>query len=263
MVKKTPTGPRVLIFDLETAPMLAYVWSLWDDNVPLDRLISDWYVLSWSAKWLGEKEIMYMDQRDAKDIEDDKKIMKGIWKLLDEADVVITQNGKRFDVPKLNTRFIMHGMQPPSPFKHIDTYQIAKRKFAFSSNKLAFLTSKLCATTKSDHKKFPGFSLWKACLNGDPAAWKEMEKYNKLDVSSLEELYYKISPWDKSVDLGPYWDANDPTCHCGSKSFIKFGYGFKPSGKFQRHRCKECGKTYLDKVNLLSKEKRSKILKPE
>lgn len=60
------------------------------------------------------------------------------------------------------------------------------------------MTDKLCARfKKSAHKKFPGFELWKQCLARNKEAFKEMEQYNKMDVLSLEELYTKISPWDK------------------------------------------------------------------
>jgi hypothetical protein len=83
-------GPRVLLFDIETAPILGYVWRLWDQNVALNQIASDWYVLAWAAKWRGEKEVHYMDQRFAPDMENDKAILKGIWKLLDEADIVVT-----------------------------------------------------------------------------------------------------------------------------------------------------------------------------
>jgi hypothetical protein len=108
--------PKVLFIDLEIAPIIAHVWSLWQENsgVGLNQVQSDWHVLSWSAKWLGSNELMYMDQRDQKDIQNDKKILKEIWDLLDEADVVIGQNSKRFDVKKLNARFIQHGFPPPS-----------------------------------------------------------------------------------------------------------------------------------------------------
>jgi len=130
--------PKVLIYDIETAPMLGYCWSLWDQNIGLNQIESDWYVLSWSAKWLDDDDdqVMYMDQRKAKNIEDDKKLLEAMWKLLDECDIVITQNGKKFDQKKLNARFILNGMQPPSSYKHIDTRQIAKRYFGFTSNNL-------------------------------------------------------------------------------------------------------------------------------
>jgi uncharacterized protein YprB with RNaseH-like and TPR domain len=125
-----------------------------------------------------------------------RKILRDLWKLLDEADIVITQNGKNFDTPKLNARFIEHGMKPPSPYKHLDTYQIARSAAKFTSNKLEYLTEKLCTKYKKlKHEKFPGFALWAECLKGNVAAWNEMRRYNKHDVLATEELYMKIRAW--------------------------------------------------------------------
>src|SRR6185369_16124997 len=143
-------GPKVLIFDIETAPILGHVWSLWENNVALNQIVSDWHVLSWSAKWLDDppNKIMYQDQRNARDVQDDKALLRGIWNLLDQADVVITQNGKSFDQKKLNARFILNKMQPPSSYKHIDTKVIAGKHFAFTNNKLEYMTDKLCTNYK-------------------------------------------------------------------------------------------------------------------
>ena len=44
--------PKILIFDLETAPMSAYVWGRWNQNINLEATISEWFILCWSAKWL-------------------------------------------------------------------------------------------------------------------------------------------------------------------------------------------------------------------
>lgn len=255
-------GPKVLLFDIETAPILSYVWSLWDQNISLNQIHSDWYVLSWSAKWLGapDKSIMYMDQRKAKNIEDDSRILRGLWKLLDEADVVITQNGVSFDQKKLNARFIINGFKPPSSFRHIDTKQIAKKKFGFTSNKLEYLTNKLCKKYKKlKHAKFAGFELWTECLAGNVKAWKEMELYNKHDVLSLEELYTKLSPWDNRVDFNVYSDSTVHTCKCGSKSFVKNGFFFTTIAKYQRYKCTSCGSEARDRRNLLSKEKKASL----
>ena len=81
-------------------------------------------------------------------------------------------------------------------YEVITTLIIAKSTFGFTSNKLEYMTDALCSDTKkSKHSKFPGFELWKECLNGNMEAWEEMEAYNKDDVISLEELYKKLSPW--------------------------------------------------------------------
>jgi RNase_H superfamily len=256
------TGPKVLVYDIETAPILGYVWSLWDQNVSLNQIHSDWYVLGWSAKWLHDPadKIMYMDQRNAKNIEDDSAILAKIWDLLDEADIVITQNGKHFDQRKLNARFLMNGFQPPSSYKHIDTKIIASRHFGFTSNKLEYMTDKLNTQYKKlKHTKFPGFEMWKECLAGNLEAWKEMEVYNKHDVLALEELYNRLIPWDNSINFNVYHDEETHVCKCGSESFIKNGFYYTSAGKYQKHKCKDCGCEMRDKVNLFTKEKRASL----
>ena len=248
---------KVLLLDIETSPILAYVWQLFDQNIPLNMVKEDWSILAWSAKWLDQpaSKIMYADQRNAKNINDDKQLLQGIWKLLDEARVVITQNGVSFDLKKLNARFILNGMKPPSSFRNIDTKQLASRKFGFTSNKLEYMTNNLCKKYKKlKHKKFPGFELWTECLKGNKAAWKEMEAYNKYDVLSLEELYKKLAPWDSSIDFAKMTDQpENPVCSCGSKKFTKYGFRFTNTGKFQRLRCEECGADYKTTKNLLKK----------
>ena len=257
--------PRVLLIDIETAPITAYVWGLWDNNVPLNMVKSDWFILSWSAKWLGDapSKTMYQDQRNAKNIEDDSKLLKEIWNLLDQADIIVTQNGKKFDIRKLNTRFILHGFQPPSSFKHVDTLQLAKKYFGFTSNKLEYMTDKLCTKYKKlKHNKFSGFSLWDQCLKGNLKAWKEMERYNKYDVLSLEELYNKLSPWDSSINFNLYHDDVINLCQCGGKYHSK-GYIYTATSKFRRFKCNKCGNEVRDRANVFSKEKQKSLtMKP-
>lgn len=253
-------GPRILVFDIETSPILGYVWGLFDQNIGLSQIFKDWHILSFSAKWLDEKQVMYFDQRGKKNLEDDKELLTKIWKLLDQADVVITQNGVRFDSKKLNARFAINGMKPPSKYRHIDTLKIAKKNFAFTSNKLEYMTDKLCTKHKKMTKrKYAGFDLWKECLKGNIDAWKEMETYNKLDVLSLEELYYKLIPWDSSINFDVYHDAFHNVCKCGSTESKRNGFAYTNNGKYQRFKCVKCGSETRSKKNLLLKEKRETL----
>lgn len=255
MVSKS--GPKCLVFDIETAPMLAYVWGKGEQHINLPNIKSDWYVIAWAAKWLGDpaSKIIYRDQRGKKDIENDKELVSGLWKLLDEADIVITQNGKNFDSPKLNARFLTHGMPPPSPYKHLDTYQIVKKVAKFTASSLEYLSEKLCTKYKKlKHKKFPGFSLWKECLSGNQDAWQEMKTYNMHDVLATEELYGKLQAWDNSIKFDSYNDNEFKSCNCGSRSFIYKGYSYTTAGKYQRFKCTSCGKWDQHKKNLLLKK---------
>lgn len=262
--------PNILILDVETAPILGYVWQLWENNLGLNQIERDWFILSWSAKWLESadkkivfgphRKVMYRDQRNKKNMEDDSKILKEIWELMDAADIILTQNGKRFDSKRLNARFVLNGMKPPSPYKHIDTNQIARQKFGFTSNKLEYMTNKLCKKyKKSKHAKFSGFELWRECLANNLEAWKEMEKYNKYDVLSLEELFHVLSPWDSSVNFNLYHDLEQHICNCGSTEVVARGYSYTAQGKYQRYVCKSCGAWSKSAENLFTKEKRASL----
>ena len=239
--------PKVLIFDIETAPMLAYVWGIHEQNITLNQIHSDWHILAWGAKWLGDpaSKVMYMDQRNAKDFQNDKALLDALWKVLDEADVVITQNGKNFDTPRINARFIMHGMNPPSPYKHLDTYQIVRSVAQFTSNKLEYLTGKLCKKYKKlSHSKYPGFSLWTECLKGNKDAWNEMKKYNIHDVLSTEEFYLKIRAWTPE-NMPRIYNAEHlkQQCRtCGVEGKIqRRGKAWKNKSQIQRIQCMGCG----------------------
>jgi len=259
-----PAGKaKVLIFDIETAPLLGWIWGLWENNVSLNMVAADWHVLSWSAKWLNapDTEVMYADQRNASKVEDDKDLLQGIWDLLNEADIVVTQNGKSFDQKKLQARFLLNGMKPPSSYKHIDTKLVAKRHFAFTSNKLEYMSDKLCKKYKKlKHKEFPGFEMWDECMKGNLKAWKEMEVYNKHDVLSLEELYNILMPWEgDTVNFNLYHDDDVNVCKCGGTDFIKNGFYYTNVSKFQKYKCKDCNAETRDRQNLFSDEKRQSL----
>jgi hypothetical protein len=255
---------KVLILDIETAPILGNVWSIWQQNVGLNQIERDWYILSFGAKWLGQDKVIYYDQSRAAEIEDDTVLLGKLWKLLDEADIMVAHNGKQFDAKKINARFILAGMSPPSPYKVVDTLLIAKAQFKFTSNKLEYLADKLNTKYKKlSHAKYPGFSLWKGVMAGDKAAWAEMRTYNEHDVLSLEELYLILRPWDrKHPNVDVYDDTHEGTACpvCGSHHLQKRGWHTTNVGKYQRYACNGCGAWSHARTPVNTKGKRRGLL---
>lgn len=250
-------GPKILFYDIETAPMKAHLWTMWQQGVGLNQIETDWHMLSFCCKWAHSDEIFYYDQRNAKDIEDDYELVLKLWHFLNEADVVVGHNSKRFDTKKANSRFILNGLPKPSSFRQVDTLEIAKRQFGFTSNKLEYLTDNLCTTTKkSKHNKFPGHTLWVECMKGNLEAWEEMEAYNKDDVLSLEELYHILSSWDNTL---PNFDVYVDEV-LDMSEWEKDGYVYTNLGKYQRYRNKRTGQQKRSRINLLTKEKRDSLL---
>lgn len=250
---------KELILDIETSPILAHVWSLWEANIGLNQISKDWHILSFSAKWRGEDKVYYYDQRSEEDISDDKNLLKELSKLINQADVIVGHNLDRFDIKKINARLILNNLKPLNQVKQVDTLKLAKKKFAFTSNRLEYLTSKLCTKyKKSNHKEFTGFELWLGCLRNDRKAWQEMERYNKLDVLSLEELYGKLLPFHDPVHRNNYEALQKKQCECGS-SLQKYGHYVTTKGKYQKYRCNECGRVFKGNKNLLSKEELKRL----
>lgn len=263
-------GPKILTIDVETSPIEAFVWGLWDQNVGLDFIKTEWTILSFAAKWLGQKKVIYGDTggRGQEKVRDDKPLMASIHELLDSADIVIAQNGKRFDVRKMNARLIQHGFLPPSPYRVIDTMAVAKKYFAFTSQKLAWTSKYLTDVPKEEHREFPGFELWVECLRDNPKAWRVMRRYNKRDVISTEKVYLKMRPWiENHPNLGTYNPESDrPLCpKCGSDHVHVHDYqmSVKQQGVYKRYRCQDCGGHARGKVMQLPIEKRRSLLVPE
>lgn len=257
VLNKKFDGPRILIYDIETAPILAHVWKLWDNNVGLNQIDSDWYIMSVAAKWLGEDEVFYWDQQDVYPMEDDTYLLSKLWSLLNEADIVIGQNVKRFDTKKVNARFVLNGFPKPSTYRQIDTMIIAKEQFGFTSNKLEYMTDKLCPEhKKSKHKEFPGHELWAECLKGNPLAWAEMKSYNIDDIHGTEALYNVLSSWDSKL---PNFDVYVDDV-LDMSEWVDDGYVHTNLAKYKRYRNVNTGQQRRSRVNELSKEKRTQLL---
>lgn len=255
------TKPKILTLDIETAPLEAYIWRLFDENVGLDQLKTEWTVLSYCAKWLGSKEIIYADAggRGVGKVRDDYALLKGIRELLDEAEIVVAQNGNSFDLKKINARLAMHGFGPYSPVRKIDTYRAAKTYFGFTSNKLQWLAKHLTNAPKSEHKRFPGFELWAEVLKDNPKAWAEMKRYNIRDVRATEKLYLKLRPWIANhPNMGMYIDSAKPVCpKCAGTRFMRNGArATLQQGIYERLQCLTCGGWSRGKIMKVDKETR-------
>jgi hypothetical protein len=224
---------KILLLDIETAPHQVYVWGMWDQNVQLDRLIEHSRTLCWSAKWCGEDEILWDWELDGK-----KRMIRRVHKLMSEADIIVTYNGLKFDIPQLNNEFIKYGLDPIRPNKHIDLLRTAKAQFRLASNKLSFVAEYLKLGRKVQHK---GFALWTGCLAGNREDWDKMVEYNQGDVTLLEAVYNRLRPWVKNhPDIRP-GERGEHCRHCGSEHVI--GRGNRHTLEFEIHRlqCKDCG----------------------
>ena len=156
-----------------------------------------------------------------------------------DADIIITYNGNRFDLPTLNKEFLLNGFKPPAPYKSVDLYPVVKRKFRFASNKLDHVAQQLKLGQKVTHA---GFQMWIDVMNGDPSAQHEMKTYNIHDVVLLERVYEKILPWIPNHPNQSHHSGSHVCPNCGSSKLQHRGYATTAAGKYQRYQCQDCGK---------------------
>jgi hypothetical protein len=248
-------NPQVLLLDIESAPILANIWRMFDETRNTDAIISDWYMLSWSAKWLHSPDTITRSLRMYKGYkpgsENDKALLQELHGLLCKAEYVIAHNGDRFDIKKFNTRFLLNNIAPPTPYRSIDTLKMAKRSFGFTSNKLDFLAQVLLGDRKMKHEGLP---LWQAVLRGDSEAWTRMEDYNEKDTVLLERVYLKLRSWDHLHPNMNLTTSNDNMCCtvCSSANVKPTGdvVPVGQAGLYVGYVCMECDHQMRGKTNI-------------
>lgn len=229
---------KILFLDVETLPHHAAVWGLWGQNVGIKQIIKPGRTTCAAWKWSGEKKVDFASEWEEEHYHD---FLQCLHNMLDQADIVVTYNGKRFDIPTLYKEFVQHGLNPPAPFHHIDLYQTVKRQFRWASNKLDFVCQQLGLGSKVHHK---GQELWTDVEAGCPKAQRIMEKYNRGDVILLEKLYKRLLPWVKNHPTVSLLESrtDTPTCpSCGGTHLQHRGYRTTKTRRYKRYQCTSCG----------------------
>lgn len=250
-IYKRESPAKILVFDVETAPIRGLVWGAWKQNINPIQIESDWFMLTWSAKWLFSDEVFAdkLTPEEAKN-NDDARISQSIWDLIDEADIVIAHNALKFDIKKINTRFLMNGLMPPSHYLVIDTLTHLRKKFSITHNRLDYVNDLLGLGRKIDTG---GFQLWIDCMAGDKDALQKMETYNIEDVKILEETYLKIRPWiQPHPNLGLHIGEGVECCpSCGSDHLNWGGTPYRTmAAEYESFRCGQCGSTGRSKTSV-------------
>lgn len=259
MYRNKKKFPKILLFDIETTSLEARVWRIFNQNVsPVNgQLKGEWKMICWSAKWLFQKKIISNVCTPEEMInKDDSRIVKKLWELMNEADIVIAHYGDRFDIPMSNTRFICNNLPSPSPYQSIDTKKVASKHFKFESNKLDYIGYKFGL----GRKIVTDYGLWDDCEKGCIKALTKMSRYCNQDVRLLEAVYLLMRPYIKPhPNIGLFILDNIERCPtCGSDD-IKWGSKYRTYvntyNAFQCNNCKSYGRSRKSTIDKNLKNK--------
>lgn len=231
------------------------VWGLFNVNIPIGNIMGDSEVLSWAAMWSDADTVEYSSLRMVGHTAAGKrKMLKEIYSLLEQADMVVGYNSDSFDLKILNKEFLLQGWTSPSPYKTVDLLRSVRRRFRFTSNKLDYVAKQLGIGKKAEH---PGMGMWLTCMNKQikgtaeyESAWDTMEHYNVEDVFLTKELYFRILGWIPNHPSHSALD-NDHCCpNCKSTSLQKRGTAITTTLSYQRWQCTDCGSWSRSKLAL-------------
>lgn len=231
------SAPRILTLDIETAPHVADVWGLFQQNVSLNRLREVSRVLCFAAKWYDRRSVeFYSEHHDGRDV-----MIENAWRLLDEADILVTYNGVGFDVKHLQREFVEAGMSPPAPWRNVDLLRTVRREFKFASGKLAHVADRLGIGGKVPHT---GHDMWTRVMAADEKAWALFKKYCVQDVRLTERLYDELGGrgWIKDhPHFGLYLGVERCCPSCGSEELEQRGWHRTQVTTYALMRCRNCG----------------------
>lgn len=236
------SAARIGLWDIETSPLIAATFGLFDQNIPYTSIIQDWFIICAAFKILGNKTIKSVKitdnkKRFKKDHTDDYHVVKALYDFISSIDILVAHNGDNFDWKKFMARVIYHRLPPIKQPILIDTLKIS-RQAKFTSNKLGNLAK---------HFGFPdklpsGMDMWVKAAQGNEQAIRRMAKYNIGDLPPLESLYLKLRPYMKShPNLGLFSRERMVCKACGSKHIHRKGYRTNNTGVFPSYQCQDCG----------------------
>lgn len=228
--------PRILFWDIETSPIETYAWRLGQTYSTINNLKKDWYIICACWKYAGQKTV-YSDTMTKPG--DDYKLVKHLRDVLAGADLIVHHYGDAFDLKMFNARLILHKLPPLPDIPTVDTKKATSKVASMTSNKLEYLAK----TTTGQGKIKTEFQLWIDVDKGNKRALAEMVRYNKRDVTALEDWYNWLKPYIKNH---PHiWAKHKDRFHtcrnCGSTDIKKNGTRPTKAGVLKQEiQCKKC-----------------------
>ena len=226
---------KIVLYDIEVSRDIVEGYgNRWEFKVV--KTVRHQELMCFAYKWLGEKKVHYVSRHDFATY---REFVQSLWDILDEADIAIAHNGARFDNKMANRFFVKEGMGPTSPYKTIDTLQVARGAFKFQSNGLNDLAEFLELGSK---KKITYADIEDEFLNNPtPRVERLMKQYNVQDVVLLEKIYLKLRPYIKNhPNLCDLMRLHGACPKCGSTKLQKRGFNKAAAGDKQRYQCQNC-----------------------
>lgn len=182
-------GLRVLFWDIETSPMEVWTYAI-GQNIAISpsQIEHESKITSIAYMFEGDKFPKYLEWEFKDGEGDDELMLKKFVSVLDTADIVVAQNGDRFDLTTFYWRLNELKLPPPeNEIITLDTLKLSRRVFRSPSHKLDYRSKVYGFGGKI--KQDMGDCI--AVAKGDSKKQKERVRYNIKDVLDLRRLFWR------------------------------------------------------------------------
>lgn len=245
MSKNIVSPNKILIYDIETTRVKAWVWWSGKQFVSGDSLIDEPKIITIAYKWLGEDDITVLTWDEKLS---DEQLLEKFLKVYNSADMVIGQNNDRFDNRWVNARAMKYGLDVNTFVRSFDIMRETKRLFRLPSYSMKYITNYLGIQTKLEHE---GIKMWEKIQTGTPEEQKEylqkMVEYNRQDIVATEDMYLTLRKYmGHKTHFGVLNGQERFTCpNCGGKNVSLDKTTVTPAGTVQRvMKCNDDGVVY-------------------
>lgn len=182
-------------FDLETSPALFYGWSTGMQYVGANQLKTGTETKIITAQYkdyLIDKKSKYLTwDWHGKQGGNDESLVEEFTRIINQADIVIAQNGKSFDIKVLQERAKALGLPPVNIDFTIDTLTASRSSFRTMSHKLDY-RSKQYGLGGKDKMELQD---WIQVVEGNEKALNKMIKYGLKDNDDTEIIFWRELPY--------------------------------------------------------------------
>lgn len=134
----------------------------------------------------------------ARSLAEEAEVLEGAISTLSDYPIMVSFNGKRFDLPFIEGRCLENGLMPPTPQLHIDLLYWARRRYrAFLPDcRLQTLEQSVWGQVREDD--IPGELIPQAYFRflrtRDCSIIETILEHNRKDLVSLVELFNRLGP---------------------------------------------------------------------
>ena len=242
----TTNKPKILFYDIETTPLLAYIWRPGKQVVRHQQLQKG----KWSRNHIICVTYCWDDDKPAKAIgwgyreQDTARVVEKFDSIIQQADITIGKNSDRFDVKHINAQRMFAGLPGMPEWANYteDLEKQMRKQFNLPSQSLDYISEQLGFGGKIGMEFKDWVNIVEQTRGDGLLAYKKMLEYGCKDVEDTRAIWnHCLQHFTPKFNMAT-WNDKEMVCKtCGSSQIHKNGTRIGGQTIYQQFFCNEHG----------------------